>query len=124
MLAEKNGWVILLGFDHKTNAGIHYGEAKAGRKQFTRWSLTPLGVKECRNFPGCSDGFNDVEPFIRSISRELYIGQAKVKAVPLNELARTLITCLEKDPLAFLCRRVDCLQCLAVRQHVHDQRNN
>lgn len=122
LLSEKNGWVILMGVEQKSNTGIHFAEKQAERKQFTRWALTPLGVKECRNFPGCSDGFNDVDPFLRSVSRELYIGQAKVKAVSVRDLVRILVKCLEKDPLAFLCRRTECLSCLAVRQHVHEQR--
>lgn len=41
MLAEAQGWVLLLGVDHKVNTSIHYAELLAGRPQFVRWALTP-----------------------------------------------------------------------------------
>ena len=61
-LREGDGWVILLGVDHTVNTSIHYGEQVAGRKQFTRWALTPQGVVECPRFPTCSLGFSAIEP--------------------------------------------------------------
>ncbi len=62
LLLEAGGWVVLMGVDHTANVSLHLAEKLAGRKQFVRWALTPAGVVECPHMPGCSQGFNPIEP--------------------------------------------------------------
>lgn len=112
-LWKSDGWVLLLGVDHRSNTSIHYAERVAGRKQFTRWALTPTGVKECPRFPGCSDQFNEVVPRIRSYTRRVVLGDAWVQAISLAALVETVIDWIIKDPLALLCE--NCPRCQALR---------
>ncbi|HEY9075467.1 MAG TPA: AAC(3) family N-acetyltransferase [Anaerolineaceae bacterium] len=116
MLAEMDGWVLLLGVDHTVNTSIHYAEFLAGRKQFVRWALTSQGVKECPHFPGCSDGFNSAAPYLAVITRQVRIGSADVLALPLSGLIERITILLQDDPLDMLCSRPDCERCNAVRQ--------
>ena len=51
-LAQRGGWVLLLGVNQTVNTSLHYAERLAGRPQFTRWALTYEGVRECPQFPG------------------------------------------------------------------------
>lgn len=110
-LADDQGWVLLLGVDHTVNTSIHYGEALAGRKSFTRWALTEQGVQACPNFPGCSDGFQSILPCVFHATRALAVGRAWVQAVPLPALLDAVQLAIAEDPLALLCPRPDCQRC-------------
>lgn len=114
-LMNENGWVLLLGVDHRANSGLHLAEQLAGRKQFTRWSLTPVGVVECPAMPGCAQGFNSIAPQVRRITRQIMAGETVIQAIPLAELVSIAQAWLASDPLALLCERNECELCQAVR---------
>ncbi|MFZ6027051.1 MAG: AAC(3) family N-acetyltransferase [Chloroflexota bacterium] len=115
MLHADQGNVLLLGVDHTVNTSVHYAERVAESKQFTRWALTPNGVVECPNFPGCSDGFGVLDTPLQHVTRRVQAGDATVQAVPLRALVQTAVDMLAADPLALLCQRPDCERCNAVR---------
>lgn len=116
ILAEQEGWVLLMGVDHTVNTAIHYAEKLAGRRQFTRWALTSQGVRLCPGFPGCSDGFESIGPYLLSVTRQVQIGQARVQAVPIKDIIAAVSAMLEEDPQALLCDRLECERCDAVRK--------
>ena len=114
-LAEHEGDVLLLGVDHRCNTAIHLGERRAGRKQFTRWALTPGGTVECSNFPGCSEGFQAIAPRLEEITCLAQVGRALIQRTPLSDLLEVVQAWIREDPLALLCSRPDCRRCGAVR---------
>lgn len=114
-LAGHGGWVLLLGVDHTVNTSIHYAERLAGRKTFVRWALTPQGVVECPNFPGCSGGFQALAPYVERVTRRVRIGNAIVQAIPLKAILEATVACLREDPLTLLCVRESCERCAQVR---------
>lgn len=114
-LMDAGGWVLLMGVDHTVNTSIHLGERLAGRKQFLRWALTRRGVLACPGFPGCSDGFQAIEPAIAQFTRRAQVGPAQISAFPLIELIQTVRELLSHDPKALLCHRHDCERCDSVR---------
>jgi aminoglycoside 3-N-acetyltransferase len=118
MLSEAGGDVLLVGVDQTVNTSIHYAESVAGRKQFIRWALTPKGVVQFPGSPGCSDGFNQAEPYLAEFTRRTRIGQAAVQAIALGPLVETIVRLLQEQPLALLCERNECERCDAVRQAV------
>lgn len=115
VLAEKNGWVVLINVDHTVNTSIHYAEKLAGRRQFIRWALVENRVVECPGYPGDSSGFQAIEEYIRSDTRRVDIGDGFLQAVPLKGLFDAVQFVIKKDPLALLCQREDCERCNAVR---------
>jgi len=116
-LAAASGWVLLLGVDHTCNTSLHAAEKRAGRRQFTRWALTEEGVRACPNFSGCSNGFEQIEPLLRPITRTVRIGAAEVRALPLAAMLETAAALIREDPLALLCSSPDCERCQAIRNH-------
>ena len=114
LLAEANGWALLMGVDQTVNTSIHVGERLAGRKQFVRWALTPQAVVTCPGFPGCSDGFQAIEPHLQTV-RRVMVGPAFIQAVLLPEVVQTVHDRVRSDPLALLCDRPYCDRCDAVR---------
>jgi aminoglycoside 3-N-acetyltransferase len=116
-LAEDNGAVLLIGVDHTVNTSIHYAEKLAQRKQFVRWALTPLGVRECPGFPGCSDGFEQAASYLSPITRTARVGEATLRLIPLSVMLMTITDLLRREPIALLCQKED-ERCSAVRQAV------
>ena len=115
-LTELDGWVLLLGVDHTTNTSLHFGEKLAGRKQFIRWALTETGTVTCPGFPGCSAGFEAIEPEVRTFTKTVKVGNAIVRALPLRALLMKVIEIIKKDKHALLCNRSDCERCAEVRK--------
>ena len=120
LLFEQDALVLLLGVDHTVNTSIHYAERLAGRKQFIRWALTSDGVRECPNFPGCSDGFELAAAHLENITRQTQIGDAQVRVMALQPMVEHLTSLIKEDPLALLCQRDDCERCSTVRHSVSD----
>ena len=114
-LADQDGWVLLLGVDHRVNTSIHYAEKLGGRLQFIRWALLQDRVVECPGFPGDSEGFNAIAPFLEKYTRHVEIGNAVVQAIHLKSLIKVVVDQLKEDPFALLCNRQDCERCTAVR---------
>jgi len=115
-LVELDGWVILMGVDHSVNTSIHFAEKLAGRKQFVRWALTDAGTVTCPGFPGCSAGFQAIEPEVRAFTKSITVGNASVLALPLRALMVRVIEMIKKDKYALLCNRSDCERCAEVRK--------
>jgi len=124
MLAEMDGWVLLLGVDHTSNTSIHYGEMVAGRKQFMRWALTPEGIVECPGWPGCSDGFQALAPRLEAVRHTAQVGRGLIQAFPLASMVEAVGDALAEDRNALLCQRMDCGRCNAVREAVGEPARN
>jgi aminoglycoside 3-N-acetyltransferase len=118
LLHDAGAWVLLLGVDHTTNTAIHFAERLAGRKQFTRWALTPRGVVACPGFPGCSDGFHAIAPRLAHTVRQGWAGGAQMQAVPLVDLVGVARAWLQDDPLALLCDHSYCERCRSIRTEI------
>ncbi len=114
-LADKNGWVVLIGVDHTVNTSIHYAEKLAGRKQFVRWALARRRILQCPGFPGDSSGFNEIVNYLGNGVETVTIGEARVQAVQLNNLIDRVKILIKSNPRALLCERRDCARCNAVR---------
>jgi len=115
VLSEQGGWVLLLGVDHSVNTSIHYAEKLTGRKRFVRWALTPQGIVECRNYPGCSDGFQQAGGVVAPFTRVFKVGNAVVQATPLKRMLDFLTTRIKSNPQFLLCNRSECPRCDSVR---------
>lgn len=115
VLAEQDGWVILINVDHSVNTSIHYAEKLAGRRQFLRWALVENRIVKCPAFPGDSSGFNAIEEYVRADKRSVQVNNAVIQAVPLKRLFAVVQELIKKNPLALLCQRTDCERCNAVR---------
>jgi aminoglycoside 3-N-acetyltransferase len=114
-LADRAGWVLLLGVDYTVNTSIHYAERMAGRHQFVRWALTKRRIVECKGYPGCSDGFESIRPEMEPVTRRVDVGSSFIEAIPLHSLLEAVETRIKEDPLVLLCQRDVCERCDTVR---------
>ncbi|MCX7756248.1 MAG: AAC(3) family N-acetyltransferase [Anaerolineales bacterium] len=116
MLAENDGWVLLLGVDHTVNTTVHYAEKLAGRRQFIRWALTEQGIIDCPNFPGCSAGFKPLERDLAPFTREIQVGEARVRAMPMSAIIEVIRNRLARNPRDLLCSDLTCERCNELRK--------
>jgi aminoglycoside 3-N-acetyltransferase len=112
-LEANDGFVLLLGADHHANFSLHLAEQRAGRRGFIRWALTLDDIEELPNFPGCSDGFEAIAPYLRDITRQRDIGLATAQLIPLREMLAIAEVLVTDDPYALLCQRATCERCRA-----------
>lgn len=118
LLSDRGAWVILMGVDHSHNVSLHLAEQVVGRPQFVRWALTPFGIMECPNIPGCRRGFPAIARRLLKVTQQAQLGSALIQAVPLIDLVDIAAAWLRDDPLALLCDQPDCASCQAVRSQV------
>lgn len=116
MLAENDGWVLLLGVDHTVNTTVHYAEKLAGRRQFIRWALTEDGIIDCPHFPGCSAGFKPLERDLAPFTREIQLGEARVRAMPMSAIIEVVKNRLARNPKDLLCSDITCERCNELRK--------
>ncbi|HUF39694.1 MAG TPA: AAC(3) family N-acetyltransferase [Anaerolineales bacterium] len=114
-LVERDGWILLLGVDQSVNTTLHEAERRAGRKTFTRWALNGDGVRVCAGFPGCSNGFVDLDPVLDGFGREVRIGEARVQAFPAPLVVEAARAAFADRPGGYLCKRIDCGRCAVLR---------
>jgi aminoglycoside 3-N-acetyltransferase len=116
LLAEAEGWVLLLGVNNTVNTTMHLGEKMAGRKQFVRWALTEQGIVACPGFPGDSSGFEVIAKDLEPFTRKLQIGEALVQAMPMQKLLAVVIDRLKRNPKDLLCANTACQRCAEIRK--------
>jgi len=116
-LAKAGGDVVLLGSDPPANVALHLAEQRTGRRQFTRWALTPEGVVECPGFPGCSRGFGTIEEKLAGVIQQGKVGSFPVIRIPLRDLLNIAAGWIRQDPQAMLCANSECPFCSAVRRY-------
>jgi len=121
-LQRHDGDVILIGVGHTRNTSIHLAERLAGRRQFTRWAIVrgenaaDARAVRLHSFPGCSDGFEAIEPEIARATRQATIGRAVVRRIPLSLLVPIAVGLISDEAGALLCSRPGCERCSAARR--------
>jgi aminoglycoside 3-N-acetyltransferase len=115
-LAELDADVVLLGADHKANVSLHHAERLAGRRGFIRWALTPTGVVECPDMPGCPNGFPAIAGRLEGIVRRATLGPMTIESFPMRDLLHIASGWIKMDPQALLCDDESCTRCSAVRR--------
>jgi aminoglycoside 3-N-acetyltransferase len=118
VLAQHDGWVVLINVDHSVNTSIHYAEKLMGRRQFIRWALVGDRIMACPGFPGDSSGFDAIEQSVRAETRFVQVNNAVIRAISLNRLFAAVQGLVKQNPLALLCQRSDCERCNAIRNSI------
>ncbi len=123
-LADFDGDVLLIDTGHRPNVSLHRAERLAGRRGFIRWALTKNGIVECRNMPGCPDGFEAIASRLEGISHVFEVDGLRLEVVPVRDLVNAAAGWIHEDPRAMLCDRPFCPRCAAVRMSVRKEDAN
>lgn len=116
VVASLDGDVLLLGVGHTVNTAIHLAEQQLGRSRFYRYAKLQPGVwAEFPNVPGQSHRFDDLEPMLRSHTREALIGDCPARLVKVRDVLYHATVAISTDAGALLCRDDEC-RCGAARR--------
>ncbi|WP_427889340.1 AAC(3) family N-acetyltransferase [Kribbella sp. GL6] len=112
-----DGDVLLLGVTHTSNTTIHLAEQYLGRSRFYRYAKSADGLwVEYPNVPGASHMFDAIEPVLRPATKEVRIGQARVRRIPKQAVLDATRDLIESDPTALLCTDDPTCRCAAALQ--------
>ncbi len=102
-LEEIGGDVLLLGVGHTSSTTIHLAEQRLGRSCFWRYAKVYEGVwMELPNVPGDSSAFDDIEPQLRALTREVRIGQCRARRVAVADVIAVATRVILANPSALL----------------------
>lgn len=114
-----DGDVLLLGVTHTSNTTIHLAEQQLGRSLFYRYAKNADGLWiELPNIPGESHHFDDIEPVLRPATKEIRIGQARVRRIPKDAVLAATRQLIQADPAALLCTDNPECRCAAALQQL------
>ncbi|MEU4194511.1 AAC(3) family N-acetyltransferase [Kribbella sp. NPDC026611] len=109
-----DGDILLIGVGHTSNTTIHLAEQYLNRSNFYRYAKTADGVwAEFPNVSGESHRFDAIEPLVRSATREVRIGQARVRRIPKDAVLTATRDLILADPAALLCTDDPACRCAA-----------
>ena len=120
-LAEFDGDILLINVDHTSNVSLHLAEELAGRQTLTRWALTENGVVECKNMPGCSQGFEAIRTRMSGELQQISIEPFNIELIPVRDLMNIAAGWIREDPRALLCGTPNCLYCPQVRASIREK---
>lgn len=111
-LAEREGYVLLLGVDLSVCTAAHLGEELAGRKPFIRWVLYADGtVRRVREY-GCSDGFGKLDSYVEAMAKRCAIAACSAVCYPIKPFIEAFAQVIKSQPEITLCGRLEC-RCVA-----------
>lgn len=120
---QAKGKVLQLGTTHTSNSMIHVAEeiANAGyldrsRQVRMKTRTGKIAARWIRK-PGCSMGFDVVEPGLLangSIS-EIQMGRCRARLMTARAVVDAAVRALKEDPEALLCNRPECGSCAEAR---------
>lgn len=117
-LADMGGDVLLLGTTHSSNTAIHVAEQHLGRSRFYRYAKVAAGSwAELPNIPGQSHRFDEIEPSLTPLTREVWIGGCRARRIPAGAVLETTKRLIAANPRALLCEDPACRCGAALRQY-------
>ncbi|MGA7669810.1 MAG: AAC(3) family N-acetyltransferase [Nitrolancea sp.] len=115
-VAERDGWVLLMGIDLTSMTLIHLAEAMAGRTLFRRWANGPENtVIECE-IGSCSEGFERLQPALVPAMRCVEVGSSLWRAYPARLVLEIASEAIRRDSTITHCPDLNCLRCRDIIQ--------
>ncbi|MCY3810683.1 MAG: AAC(3) family N-acetyltransferase [Gammaproteobacteria bacterium] len=110
-LADRGGYVVLMGVGLESMTALHLAEQMAGRRLFRRWANGPDGEAMELSVGGCSRGFGALDPVLSKVERTQRVGNGLCRAFPLRELLTLASAAIASRPEVTRCTRADCVRC-------------
>jgi len=111
VLADLDGWVVLMGVGLNRATLIHHAEQKAGRHPFLRWANGLDGKPIEAWLSGCSAGFDNLEKPLSYLKREIKVGESLWKVYPAREMLEQASELIRNEPQITHCSNPNCISC-------------
>ena len=110
-LADRGGYVILMGVGLESMTALHLAEEMAGRRLFQRWANGPDGEAMRVSVGGCSRGFGALDQVLSPVERTQFVGSSLWRAFPLTDVLALASAAIASRPEVTRCERVVCVRC-------------
>lgn len=111
IVADDEAYLLLMGVDLTKATPIHYGESLAGRRLFRRWAKVSAHEYVETENGGCSDGFNNLAPWISSIERRTTVGDSRWRVYPFKPFVYAVSEAIRRNPAITHCENPFCSRC-------------
>ncbi len=110
-LVAMKGLVLLLGVGLEKMTLLHLAEREAGRQLFRRWANDAQGQPMVVEVGGCSEGFGQLEPHLRSIMQAEMVGRSKWSLLQAGEALARARAAIHDNPQITHCGVASCERC-------------
>jgi aminoglycoside 3-N-acetyltransferase len=110
-LANRGGFVLLMGVGLTSLTLLHFAEARAGRELFRRWAKAPSGDVIEVQTGSCSAGFDAFEPVLAPLARETTLGASRWRVYPARETVEKAAQAIRANPQMTHCGDETCARC-------------
>lgn len=110
-LADVRGHVLLMGVGLDKMTLLHRAEENAGRVTFRRWANDAAGQPEMIEAGGCSDGFENLAPYLAPYEQEMMVGTSLWRLYPAYETLETATETIRTKPKITHCDDDECERC-------------
>ncbi len=107
-LAERDGFVVLMGVGLEAMTLLHLAEQRAGRILFRRWANGSEGQVVEVETGGCSDGFHSLESLLSPLMREARVGDSRWRVFPAQGVLEVASEAIRRDPAMTHCGASPC----------------
>ncbi|MBE6366417.1 MAG: AAC(3) family N-acetyltransferase [Lentisphaerae bacterium] len=127
-IAERNGYICLLGVDQDRNTTLHSVEALLELPYMntaTRTFTTPEGeevTKSWKFYPGPHRDFIGLDPLLEPAMTRSRIGNAEVRLIRAREMYEIALAVGSSDPAFVLCNNPACADCVRQRAAIFADR--
>ena len=111
MLADRGGFVLLIGVGLTSMTLLHLAEARAGREPFRRWATALNGEVIEVQAGSCSDGFGAFKSVLASLERETSVGASRWRVYPARETLAAAVGAIRENPQMTHCGDPGCARC-------------
>ena len=110
--AHASAHLLLMGVDLTKATPIHLAEEFSGRRLFRRWarSVDDPTVQEVA-VGSCSDGFNNLAPFLSELETHLTVGSSRWRVYPFAAFMDAATAAIKQNQQVTHCANVNCLRC-------------
>ncbi len=110
-LADRGGFVLLMGVNLTRMTLLHLAEEQSGRTLFRRWARDGYHrTVECR-VGSCSEGFERLRPFLEPVEQTLSVGQSGWRMYPAADALDIAAAAIRANPESTHCPDPGCLRC-------------
>jgi len=110
-MMERSGKIVMMGVDLTKMTAIHYAEQLSGRELFVRWALDKNGSTMRLREGSCSEGFNNLAPFVADLEKQITVGKSLWRIFPIKETVLACADAIRNDKTITHCSDSSCIQC-------------
>ena len=121
-LHQYYGYVLLLGVTHEANTALHLAEVWADAPYIHRAAQIKTGPDKWTKMmgsPGCSEGFNRIEPVLHQarILKRGTVGNAPAQLMRVQDVVSMAVSMLKGAGNSLLCSDQTCQRCKQARKY-------